>query len=138
MENKKYYIVGTKCGHVGRNKWIEINIPIIADSGKEAAFKARMTPRVKHHKKDAILFVKEVSGVEYLVCLKEYRKDPYVKCKNIQDQRMIENFNCRVKENEIEEREFRNKKESARFKNKKQQILIKEMKNKEKEYYYYG
>ncbi len=137
MDNKKYYIVGTKCGHVGRNKWIEINIPIIADSGKEAAFKARMTPRVKHHKKDAILFVKEISGVEYLECLKEYHKDPYVKCRSIQDQRLITNFGSRVKEKELEEREFNNKKESSRFRVRKQQLLIKEMKNKEKEYYYY-
>ena len=136
MENKKYYIVKTKCGHVGRNNWVEIDLPIMADNGKEAALKARLTPRVKHHRKDAIISVKSVSKVEYCECLKVYREDPYTKCKNNQDQRMIDGFERRIQTTDEVERDYTNKKKSARFKLRKHQIMIKEMIEMEKEYIY--
>ena len=63
-ENKKY-IVSTKCGHVGNNKYIVIDFAVSAKSAKEAAGIARNIPRVKHHWKNAIEEVREVTPEEY-------------------------------------------------------------------------
>ena len=64
MKNK-FYAVVTKCGHVGRNNYREVTFPINAKSGKEAAEIARWLPRVKHHKKDAIVRVFEIDYEKY-------------------------------------------------------------------------
>ena len=65
MKNK-FYAVVTKCGHVGNGKYREVTFPINTDSGKEAAEIARWIPRVKHHKKDAIINVTEISYDYYM------------------------------------------------------------------------
>lgn len=92
----KYYIVKAKCGHVGRNKYIVIDFPVIAETGKEAAKKARKYPRVKHDQKDAIINVIEVSYDEYLECLENNNNDMYLKCKNKQEQNRIEDIYERI------------------------------------------
>ena len=65
MENNnvKYemYEVACKCGHVGRSHYLEIRYPVIAQSGKDAAYRARYFPRVKHDHKDAILSVCKIN-----------------------------------------------------------------------------
>ena len=61
-----YYKVLAKCGHVGRNKYIEKWFYIKAKSGKEAAKIVRDLPRVKHHHKDAIKDVIKISFEEYI------------------------------------------------------------------------
>ena len=43
------FAVICKCGHVGRNNYILITFPVIANSKKEAARIARSIPRCKHH-----------------------------------------------------------------------------------------
>ena len=58
----KYYIVTAKCGHVGKNKYILIDFPVVAEDGETAAQIVRLIPRVKHDHKDAI---KEVKQVDY-------------------------------------------------------------------------
>lgn len=85
MKNK-FYAVITKCGHVGKDKYREVIFPINADSGKEAAEIARWIPRVKHHKKDAIIDVTEIDYIEYKALLEKNLNDPYLQCRNVQEQ----------------------------------------------------
>ena len=56
-----FYKVTAKCGHVGRNNYIEKDFFVKADSGRDAALIVRCKPRVKHDRKDAILSVKRES-----------------------------------------------------------------------------
>ena len=92
----KYYIVTTKCGHVGKNKYIVVDFPVLAENGKDAARKAREIPRVKHHHKDAILNVREVSLEEYNQYEEKKNNDDYLKCSSRQEQNMIKNISERI------------------------------------------
>ena len=83
----RYFMVTAKCGHVGKDFYIPIDFPIRADSAKEAAAAARSLPRVKHHHKDAILSVTEVSYADYEDLRYVNSFDPYLHCRCIQDQR---------------------------------------------------
>lgn len=84
----KYYSVKCKCGHVdSRRYYIPIEFAIIATSKKEAAEKGRWTPRCKHHHKDCVLEVKELTRTEFIELLKKNKKDPYLNCHSIQEQR---------------------------------------------------
>lgn len=83
----KYYKVVCKCGHVGRRNYIPIEFAIVAENGREASKIARLRPRVKHHHKDAILFVEKVSYEEYKNLLKQNSEDPYLKCKSKAEQK---------------------------------------------------
>lgn len=84
---KKFYEVQAKCGHVGKGNFFRGTFYVRANSGSEAAMITRNAPRVKHHHKDAILSVREITQAEFLEG-KESRKDiPYYACKNIQEQR---------------------------------------------------
>lgn len=92
----KFFKVTCKCGHVGRQNYIPISFPICALSKKEASEKARYFPRVKHNRKFAIFDCKEINSEEFLVLKNEIENDPYLKCKNIQDQREIINLKSRI------------------------------------------
>ena len=83
----KYYKVSAKCGHVGRNNYIVKNFYVKADDGKNAAYKVRKTPRVKHDRRDAILSVDIISKSEYLKCKELQKDDPYFNVYNSSDQR---------------------------------------------------
>ncbi|MDY0140217.1 MAG: hypothetical protein RBR50_10990 [Candidatus Izemoplasmatales bacterium] len=85
-ENNKY-IVSTKCGHVGNNKYIVIDFAVSAVNAKVAARIARNIPRVKHHWKNAIEQVREVTPEEYYNQIKINSEDEYLKSQCIQDQR---------------------------------------------------
>jgi len=87
MTKKRFYIVSAKCGHVGRGKFVEKNLTIIASSRKEAAEKGRNYPRVKHHWKDAIIDVVEVSVEEYWRIRVMNYSDPYFSVRCIQEQK---------------------------------------------------
>ena len=82
----RYYMVTAKCGHVGKGYYIPITFPIRAESAKEAASVTRAFPRVKHDHKDAILSVREADAVEYDDQWTVNNYDPYLMCKNRQDQ----------------------------------------------------
>ena len=84
--NKNYYKVICKCGHVGRKHYVPIQFAIIAKNGKEAAKRGRYLPRVKHQHKDAILNVIKINYEDYLMLKEINNNDPYLKCKNIQQQ----------------------------------------------------
>lgn len=95
MENKLYKVT-TKCGHVGRNNYIYIEFPIVAESAKEASYIARWMQRAKHHDKYCIAACVEISNEEYIRVVKKNDEDPYLKCKNKQEQNLIENLNDRI------------------------------------------
>lgn len=104
-----YYEVTTKCGHVGKGKYVIISFPVMAKSKKEAAQIARGIPRVKHDHKDAIKEVKEISKERYEILKTNNLLDPYLKCSSIQEQRMIEDMDKRIlEENKISEKEKEN------------------------------
>ena len=84
-----YFAVVCKCGHVGRNNYILITFPVIANSKKEAARIARNIPRCKHHHKDCIREVTKISYEQFLQIEQENNNDPYLKCSCIQEQRTI-------------------------------------------------
>lgn len=84
---KKYFAVTTKCGHVGKGKFIIKTFAIVASDGKDAAEIARWLPRVKHHNKECILDVKKISEEMFQVLLEENSKDLYFQCRNVQEQK---------------------------------------------------
>ena len=93
---KRYFKVEAKCGHVGRGKCIWITFATTADNGKEAARKVRDFKRVKHDHKDAIKSVKEIDFEEFMEIMSKNSIDPYLHCKNVQEQRKIPDFEKRV------------------------------------------
>lgn len=104
MEEKKYYIVSTKCGHVGRNKYIMVDFAIKAETAKDAAQIAKRLPRVKKHWKDVVSKVKEVTREVFYEQILENNKDNYLKSRCIQDQRQM----CQHIEERVQCREFTN------------------------------
>ena len=122
---KKYFKVNAKCGHVGRRKFINIDFAVVASNAKEAAAKARMFGRVKHHYKDAINSVEEISQEEFTELVELLSNDPYISCDNIQEQRRIEDLYERVNCYELEEK---CKDRCVEYKMKKQKILEKTVK----------
>ena len=88
----KHYKVEARCGHVGKNNYIIKNFYIRAENGKEAAYKTRKMPRVKHHHKYAIVNVAEISYDEYLNGLNEVSNDTYFLAHNSSEQRAICDF----------------------------------------------
>lgn len=124
---QKYYAVHCRCGHVGLNNYIEIVFAVVAVNGKEAAAKARKFARVKHNKKNAIIDCYEITREEYDAIIETNKNDPYLKCKNIQEQRLIEGFDSRVVKEPEKLSLRKNKKERReiiKFKLKKQKQLI--------------
>lgn len=95
-----YFAVEAKCGHVGKDKCIFIWFAVKAENGKEAAAKARGYKRVKHHHKDAIRQVREISFEEYIQLRTENANDPYLQCKNVQQQRELCNLEERIEADE--------------------------------------
>lgn len=82
----RYYIVTAKCGHVGKGRYIPIPFAIRARSAAEAASIARGMPRVKHHHKDAILSVEEVTIFDYSELRWINHYDPYLQCESKREQ----------------------------------------------------
>ena len=93
----KYFEVIAKCGHVEKNYCVFVNFACVAENGKEAAAKVREYPRVKHDRKDAIRCVKEITFEEFVTLRAENDADPYLHCKNRQEQRNIPGFEERIK-----------------------------------------
>lgn len=129
MNEKKKFIVSTKCGHVGNNKYILIDFPVRAVNARAAAKIARNIPRVKHHWKKAIEEVREVSPEEYYKQIRVNNEDEYLKSKCIQDQRrnctdIIDRVNERS-EDIIELDRWKRRRERIRYQMKKLEIIKK-------------
>lgn len=93
--------VGVKCGHVGKGNYIEKTFAVQADTAKEAAQIARLSPRVKHHHKDAIRYVEKVDELRFSQIIEINRNDPYFKCKNIQEQRELCDLEIRSESDDV-------------------------------------
>ena len=81
-----YFMVSAKCGHVGRDFYYKGNFFLQAESGKEAAQRVRFFPRVKHDHKDAILSVKKLDYMNFLIGKEIENLNPYYKCNSKQEQ----------------------------------------------------
>ena len=125
LNDKKYYEVVAKCGHVGRRKYVPIKFAVIASSGKEAAYIARYIPRVKHNDKHAILSVKEISYMRFVEINEVNAKDLYLKCGCKQEQDRMVDLSDRI-ENEniliLDKDEFENLREKA-YRHRKQKLM---------------
>lgn len=120
----KFFRVTCKCGHVGRQFFVRVDFPVNADSGKEAAEIARFIPRVKHDHKDAILNCVEIDYEEYSILQKINDNDPYLKCKNPQEQSHIYGFAERLEtEPKYEKQVIKSRKDVVEFKNKKRKLV---------------
>lgn len=87
VQERRYYAVECKCGHTGsRRTYIPIRFAVVARSKKEAAAIGREIPRCKHHHKDCILNVTELSYEEFIELRKENDNDPFLRCHSIQEQ----------------------------------------------------
>ena len=91
-DGKYMYSVLTKCGHVGRDRYMPINFAVVASSKKEAARVAREIPRVKHHHKDAILEVRQISLNDFNRLNELNNEDPYLKIKSKYQQKPIKDL----------------------------------------------
>lgn len=109
-----YYLVTTKCGHVGKRHYIEITFPVMAETGKDAARIARQFPRVKHHHWDAIINCKKVEKQDYYRQLKINNNDPYLRVKSKHEQNEISDLieSRMIVDNHQEELKTQNKKSS--------------------------
>ena len=97
LKNMEFYLVTTKCGHVGKGHYVPITFPIKAENGKEAAKIARMLPRVKHHHWDAILKCEKVTAEEYMIQLIKNACDPYLHVRSKKEQReLVEDIESRL------------------------------------------
>lgn len=94
---KRYFMVTAKCGHVGRKHYVPIAFPVAAACGKEAAAVARWYLRVKHHHPDAIIDCQEIDREQYDSLIEKNRLDPYLRCKCRRDQKMIPGFRSRLR-----------------------------------------
>ena len=136
---KKYFSVTTKCGHVGRLNCVWIKFAICAETAKEAAAIARQIARVKHHHKNAIKEVVEITVDEFCKLKAINDIDPYLHAKNHREQLQIEGFEERVELDEYNiarKHQKSSKKESLEFRVKKAQTREKSHQRALREYFY--
>lgn len=82
----RYWKVEAKCGHVRKSRYIIKTFYAYAENGKEAAKIVRWKARVKHHDKEAIISVIEITYDEYQKGITEQRSDPYFQSHSRQEQ----------------------------------------------------
>ena len=136
---KKYFSVETKCGHVGKLNCVWIKFAICAESSKEAAAKARQIARVKHHHKNTIKEVIEITVDEFLKLKAINDADPYLHAKNHREQLQIEGFEERIELDEYniaKKHQKTSKKESLEFRVKRANAKEKSHKRALNEYFY--
>ena len=116
----KFYHVVAKCGHVGgRGKYIDLDFYTAAESASQAAQYVRLAPRVKHHARDAIRSVEEITQEEFWEGQERYRNDPFTNCHSSQEQQKIHHLIadriCQEAPREERKTRERNPKRSARY-----------------------
>ena len=129
------YEVCAKCGHVGRNNYVDKIFAVEASSGKEAAAKVRSFPRVKHDHKDAIRYVESIDATRYAEIVSGNHLDPFFLCHNVQEQRRMCNMDLDI-HYDTEVRRYRNEKSSGH--RGKPRERIKRASSSEILYYYYS
>ena len=136
---KKYFSVETKCGHVGKLKCVWIPFAICAESAKEAAAIARQKARAKHHHKNTIKEVIEITVDEFCKLKAINDADAYLHAKNHREQLQIEGFEERIELDEYniaKKHEKTSKKESLEFRVKRSQTREKSHQRALREYFY--
>lgn len=136
---EKYFSVRTKCGHVGRLNCVWIDFAIYAESAKEAVEIARQKGRAKHHHKNTIKEVVEISMEDFYKLKARNDSDPYLHAKNHREQLQIESFDERIELDEYNIARFSKKttkKESLEFRVKRANAKEKSHKRALKEYFY--
>lgn len=96
----RYFRVRAKCGHVGRLCCIWIDFAVVAESKKEAAQKVKQYKRVKKNHKDVISQVEEINFESYMQLRARNDSDAYLHCKNVQQQKNIDNLVSRIEKDE--------------------------------------
>lgn len=86
----KYYKVAAKCGHVRRGHYIIKDFFVKAEDGKNAAYKVRRLPRVKHDWKDAIVSVTSITREEFMQGHEIQNQDLYFKVTNSSEQKLYD------------------------------------------------
>ncbi|HZJ89186.1 MAG TPA: hypothetical protein VFD05_00690 [Bacilli bacterium] len=75
---KRYYLITCKFGHVGRDKYLPLVVPVKARDAKEASDCARNVGGVKKNHKDWCLEEpREVDEATFSAALEAFRNDPY-------------------------------------------------------------
>ena len=136
---KKYFSVTTKCGHVGRLNCVWIDFAIYAESAKKAAEIARKKARAKHHHKNTIKEVVEITMDEFYKLRALNDADAYLHAKNHREQLQIEGFEERIELDEYNiarKHKKSSKKESLEFRVKRANAKEKSHKRALKEYFY--
>lgn len=73
-----YYLVKCKFGHVGRDKYLPLNVPIVAESVKKASERAKQVGGVKRDHKDWCLESPiQIEYEDYLDAFTAFRNDIY-------------------------------------------------------------
>ena len=122
----KFFSVKAKCGHVGRMNCVWVDFAVVAENAKEAARKARNFARVKHQHKDAIASVQEIGLEEYYLLRGNNETDPFLNCRNKQEQNQIEGLEERIaydNYNAFENINRRSKNESQEYRSKRRTLI---------------
>ena len=83
----KYYKVNAKCGHVGRGHFTNKDFYVKATDGKDAAYRVRFSPRVKHDWKYAINSVELITKEEFVLGRELQVNDLYFSVTNSSEQK---------------------------------------------------
>lgn len=123
----KYFNVLAKCGHVGKTNCVWVNFAVAADDAKAAAERCRYFKRVKHDHKNAIGEVRQISFEQFMLLRAENDNDPYLQCKNVQEQNKIEGMAQRIQADEwqrerLEKRDKKGKPHCSEYTRKKNKI----------------
>ena len=138
MDSKRYFSVECKCGHTGsRMYYIPIKFAIIASNAREAAKLGRWKSRVKHHHKDCVLGVDELSEEEYYMLLLDNKRDPFLNCQSIQEQKCFDFEDRKVYDpHYFSENNWKHKEDYQKHPNYIGKTLIRNPKKYMKNYYY--
>lgn len=100
----EFYLVTTKCGHVGKTSYMPITFPVKAENGREAAKIARGYPRVKRNHWDAILECRKVDEETFQMQILINNSDPYLHATSKQEQEvMVTDIVARIKDDNHQE-----------------------------------
>ena len=108
----KYFKVIAMCGHVGKMNYVPVAFAIKAQSRSDASQIVLRFPRVKKHRKDAIISSEEITRSSYKKLIKANKDFKYLNCKCNRDQACIEDFDNLVQR--VEHQPRRKKYEPAK------------------------
>ncbi len=123
-----FYIVRAKCGHVGKKKYIEVDFPIIAKTGREAAQKVLRRSKVKKQLKNAISSVCLVTKDLFDSFVEKFNNDKYIHAHSKQEWD-ISKYEIKELYFNAKKSEFKSRIERVNYILKKQKILMEAKQN---------